>query len=442
MVGQRYKTMVGSGNKKLGTNRIGFGILADMPLSRQKDFLGLAAFGIGTKALALALGAYFISRSSAWINHTFVDLWGWLDFMNRSAAGGIPYVEFSKEYPVAAGMVYWVFAKLNPEGDSTRFLQLHTLVMSIWDVANTLLFYSILIEIRARRAFFGALLFLVLPTFLILSPVRFEAVVLTPVLLGYRQHRRGNLHQATFWWAIGAMIKIFPLLFIAVQEFGIWSKYKGKWKKLPGHAVISAGIVLLVALLVNGPFLIAGLFKNGNIDAWLATYRFHLERPLYWDTVLGVLHLWWGNFPWERHASAWSSILMIGLLLLTPRLRIEAKSVLLMGAALLFNRVYSTQFHLWFYPMLIVLLATEAEGGHYRKLLFGLLLLDLVNVLVYPFAFSNALQEIHQFEAFSARDRGGGWSVLFSGLIFFRAVVLLWFMGLLWKEKSPIELNR
>ncbi len=406
------------------------------------QWLKLTALAFLLKGLALVMGWFFVRESSAWINHTFVDLWGWLDFMKRSSFGEVPFVDFSKEYPVGAGMLYWIFAKLNPGGDSTRFLHLHAVVMSIWDVANAFIFYSILVEIRAKRAFLGVFLFLVLPTFLILSPVRFEAVVLTPVLLGYRHHRRGNHHQATLWWAIGAMIKVFPLLFIAIQEYGLWCKSKTKWKKVPGHALVSAGIVLLVAALVNGPFLIAALMKNGNIDAWLATYRFHVERPLYWDTILGVIHLWWGSFPWERHASAWSSVLMIVLLLLTPRLRIEAKSVLLMCAALLFNRVYSTQFHLWFYPMLIVVLTTEEEGGRFRKLFFGLILLDLVNVLVYPFAFSNALLEIDRFEAFSARELGGGWTVLFSGLIFFRAFVLLWLMGTLWKQKSPIEGNR
>ena len=133
---------------------------------------------------------------------------------------------------------------------------------------------------------------------------------------------------------------------------------------------------------------------------------------------------------------------MILLLLLTPRLRIEAKSVLLMSAALLFNRVYSTQFHLWFYPMLIVLLAAEEEGRRYRNLFIGLVILDLSNVLVYPFAFSKTLQEIQRFEVFSARDKGEVWTVFFSGLIFLRALILLWLMGNLWKEKSPIEPNR
>ena len=410
--------------------------------STKNQWLKLAAVSFLFKGLALGAGLFFIKESSAWINHTFVDLWGWLDFMKKSVAGGVPFVDFSKEYPVGAGMLYWVFGKLNPEGDSTRFLHLHALVMSVWDVANTLLFYSILLEIRAKRAFLGALLFLLLPTFLILSPVRFETVVLTSVLMGYRHHRRGECHLASVWWALGAMIKIFPLLFIAVQEYGIWSRQKDKWKCLPRHALVSSGIVLLVSALVNGPFLVAGLHKNGNIDAWLATYRFHVERPLYWDTIPGVMHLWWGIFPWERNASAWSAILMILLLLLTPRLRIEAKSVLLMSAALLFNRVYSTQFHLWFYPMLIVLLATEEEGRRYRNLFIGLVILDLVNVLVYPFAFSKTLEEILRFESFSARDRGSVWTVFFSALIFFRALILLWFMGTLWKEKSPIEPNR
>ncbi len=401
--------------------------------------LKLGVLAAATKAIALCLGWEFVSRSSAWINHTFVDLWGWLDFMKKSANGLVPYVDFSKEYPVGAGVLYWVLGRLNPGGDPTHFLQLHAVVMSIWDVANAMLLFSILRELKVSRPYFFTWLFLLLPTAVILSPVRFEAVVLTFVLQGYRMHLRQRFHLATFWWSIGALIKVFPLLFIAIQELEIFQATPGKWRRIPKHGLCAGLIALGVFGVVNGPFLVAGFLRNGNADAWLHTFLFHVNRPLYWDTILGVMHLWRGAFEWERYASAWSSALMLVFLFWPVRLRIEARSVLMMCAALVFNRVYSTQFHLWFYPMLVVLLATAGNGVSFRRLFCALVLIDVVNVLVYPFAFSECLQEIHTFGNGAALVSGGGWTVFFSALILLRALILIGVMVLMIKEKPPIE---
>src|SRR5688572_15661229 len=40
------------------------------------------------------------------IRHMFVDVWGWLSFLDRVHAGQVPYVDFWREYPVGAGLIY------------------------------------------------------------------------------------------------------------------------------------------------------------------------------------------------------------------------------------------------------------------------------------------------------------------------------------------------
>ena len=105
---------------------------------------------------------------------------------------------------------------------------------------------------------------------------------------------------------------------------------------------------------------------------------------------------------------------MLFFLFWPARLRIEARSVLMICAALVFNRVYSTQFNLWFYPILVVLLANAGNSRFFKHLFFSLVLLDVVNVLVYPFVFSSSLQEIGTLGMMLAGLRAG------SGLRFFR----------------------
>jgi len=386
------------------------------------------------KMLVLWFSTYFIALGAPWINHIFVDIWGWLDFFKKSQEGLVPYVDFTKEYPVGGGLFYWLLAKALPSNDSTLVLHAHAYVMSAIDVLTVGLFYSVLKEINAKRAFGLSLLFALLPTGLVLSPVRFEGVVLLTALGGYWLHLRGRTLWSVAVWSLGCSIKWFPIVFIAAQEWSIlwsapWNAEKW-WKK---HALKAAGIFFAVMGAVNLPFVIIGLIQNGNIDAWAATYLFHVQRPLYWDTVLGVMQLWRGEFSWERYASLWSAIGMLLVLLWKPRMRIETKSILVILAALIFNRIYSTQFHLWFYPMVLFLIAYETDPKRFRGLLGYLLVLDALNILVYPFTFSQAVSEMGGLGPNLAAQRGGWGTVLFSQFIVIRAVVLVAFFVFLVK---------
>jgi hypothetical protein len=86
-------------------------------------------------------------------------------------------------------------------------------------------------------------------------------------------------------------------------------------------------------------------------------------------------------------------------------MRLEDKGALVCIAAILANRIHSTQFHLWFYPFVILgLLAEPARAV--RRMVPLLAALDLTNVLVYPFAFAYAYGEMDGFAPFAARAAG------------------------------------
>jgi hypothetical protein len=139
--------------------------------------------------------------------------------------------------------------------------------------------------------------------------------------------------------------------------------------------------------------------------------------------LLGVGQIWLGPLPWERYAGAWTLALMGAAVLARPRLPLEAKGTLVCLAAVFFNRIYSTQFNLWFYPLL--LLFALREPPERRRLLVALFaVLDLLNVLVFPTSFTPAVAEMGGFFPYAARGGGGDWTVVFSAAIAARAIVV------------------
>jgi hypothetical protein len=204
-----------------------------------------------------------------------------------------------------------------------------------------------------------------------------------------------------------------------VQEWRALVVKKRRWQWLGATAVFVA-----VNVGVNLPFVIQNLQRSGDLRMWAWPYEFHMRRPLYWDTVLGVGQIWLGELPFERHAGAWSLALMLLAIVIRPSMRLEAKAVLVCVAALVLNRVYSTQFHLWFYPFLL-LEAADSGPARRRALLVAFGVLDVLNVVVYPLAFALSYGEMHGFWPLSARQYGGPGTVLFSVAIVARAAALV-----------------
>ena len=114
---------------------------------------------------------------------------------------------------------------------------------------------------------------------------------------------------------------------------------------------------------------------------------------------------------------------MLVAVVVRPRMSIEYKGVLICLAAVFFNRIYSTQFNLWFYPFLILGLAGGDDERHRRLIAVTFLVLDLLNVLVYPISFAGAVAEMGGFFPGAARE-GGRWTVVFSAAIALRTVVV------------------
>jgi hypothetical protein len=380
---------------------------------------GLATVLVVTAlAKATVLGLGTVLWRAAWMPHLVQDIVTWRRFLEQARQGLVPYVDFSREYPVGGGVLYWILSGFVDPSDIRGTVLAHALLMSAVDIVNAGLFYRIACAIDRRRAFGATLAFALNPTALVLGPVRFEGVVVTLVLLGYAAHRRGRPLLAVLWWSLGSWMKWFPSFFIAAQEYRALFVERVRWRWLK-----AAGLFVAVAAAVNLPFIALAWHRHGSLEHWLWPYRFHATRPLYWDTLLGVGQIWLGPLPFERYASLWTLGLVAAALLVRPRMGLEQKGALLCIAAILFNRIHSTQFHLWFYPFLILAFMAEPRPILRRLIALGLAL-DLLNVLVYPFAFSYAYQEMGGFTPFAARAGGGPWTAVFSAAIVLRAALL------------------
>jgi len=396
--------------------------------SRQLALVLLAA--ALARGVVLCLGLTLFWDTPA-LSHAVQDLRTWKGFFTSAQAGLIPYVDFSKEYPVGAGIFYWVLSRWVDAEDLRRTVLIHGLIMGAVDLVNAALAYAILRKLAPQRALLLTLLFTLNPTTLILSPLRFESLLITCVLLGYAAHLRGRPMLATLFWSLGCWLKWVPALFIAAQE------WRARWVEGRRWRWLGALLVFLaVAVLMNGWFVLGEWRRHGDLRFFLAPYLFHLQRPLYWDTLLGVGQLWLGPLAWESYGSYWTLALVALALVARPRLRFEYKAVLLCCAAIVFNRIYSAQFQLWFYPLLFFGMATEPLAPRFRALLATWTVLDLLNVLVFPFSFAHCLSEIGRFEPYAA-SQGGAWTAIFSVAIVARSLALVALASLLLAAPEP-----
>ena len=363
------------------------------------------------------------------ISHLVQDIRTWREFFAETQAGAIPYVNLTKEYPVLGGILYWLMSPLIRPDDLRQTIAVHAAFMTVADLINAALFYRLAREIAPRQALAATLVLGLNLTAIVTAPVRYESWIVTFVLLGYLAHRRRRYRTEAALWSIGCGLKWYPAFFIAAQEWRLFAVERRRWHWLGAGVVFAA-----VTAVLNLPFALLCLRETGSLANWLAPYVFHVKRPLYWDTLLGVGQIWLGPLPWERYAGLWSLVLMLVAVLVRPRMSIEYKGVLICLAAVFFNRIYSTQFNLWFYPFLI-LGALADEPRPRRHIAITFLVLDVLNVLVYPISFAGAVSEMGGFFPWAARE-GGRWTVVFSTAIALRTVVVAVLAVLLLKGRG------
>jgi hypothetical protein len=77
---------------------------------RDRRLIAVLVVTAAAKAAVIGLGA--VLWRSAWMPHLVQDIVSWRSFLEQSRLGLVPYVDFSKEYPVGGGLLYWALAWL------------------------------------------------------------------------------------------------------------------------------------------------------------------------------------------------------------------------------------------------------------------------------------------------------------------------------------------
>lgn len=369
-------------------------------------------------------------RNLPWSAHMYVDIWSWLPYLEKCFYGYLPYVDFSKEYPVAIGMVFWGISLIANHNNPDFLLDFHNIFFSSFELINVIIFYKVLKEYDCKKPFLYALCYCLLPTNLVLTPFRYESLVNVFFFSGILFYKRNQNYLASSALSIGTAFKWYPTFFLAIAE----------WKRLlETKAFLSilknVLIFLAIFLVINVPFIIMGLTEKGNFANWSATYLFHVKRALYWDTPLGVLTLWFGYIPFEHYASLFSLVLMFVFFFIKPKLDVIAKTIIITAAALVFNRAYSTQFHLWFIPLCLVYLGYTPRKS---LMIFLIVSLEVLNIFVYPFSFTYSILELDGFNQGVALESAGFWTWGFGMAILIRAHLLVELIIYLYQFSHPI----
>ncbi|WP_242186362.1 hypothetical protein [Sphingomonas sp. CARO-RG-8B-R24-01] len=280
-----------------------------------------------------------------------VPFWG----LRGVSAGQIPYLEARMEYPVLTGWLIWA------EGLVTRTLfgSGATAAHFLFVVAavNAGLAFLVLAMMRRARvdrtrqfAWAGA------PPLVLYLGHNWDMLAVTFAVAAVLFARRGGLRIATALAALGSAAKLFPVLLLPV--FGLAALFArgggGVWRRV-GAATVLAAIAIGSWGLVNAPIAVQA-FAN-----WSEFYTFSSARSGTAASVWEILAQagWWVTPVPTRNL--WSGLVFLGgaaMIVGLGWIRHRARPWLLFAPVLawflLTNKVYSPQFDLWLYPMLVL----------------------------------------------------------------------------------------
>jgi uncharacterized membrane protein len=270
------------------------------------------------------------------------------------AAGKIPYFQTRMEYPVLTGLQIWL------EGGATRLLfgphARDGHFLAIVALANAGL-AALVLKLMLRAG---------------VSDRRRWAWVLAPPLVLYLGHnwdmgaitlavgavllaREGRLVPAAALAGLGTAAKLFPVLLLPLLGLAALFGDGRPWRERLARAAAVSGAAIGAWAAVNLPVALAAP------EHWSEFYRFSQARSgtaaATWDVLANSG--WW--FTWIEERNRYAAILFVAGAAAIMGLgwrRHRAQPWLLFTPVLawfmLTNKVYSPQFDLWLYPLLVL----------------------------------------------------------------------------------------
>lgn len=268
--------------------------------------------------------------------------------------GKIPYFQTRMEYPVLTGAAIWVeggAARLlfGKQANATHFLGVATIVNGL--LAALVLRMFVLAGMDTRRLWMWALA----PPLLLYLGHNWDMVAVTLAVAAMLLARRNRLVQAAAMAGLGTAAKLWPVLMLPLLGLRALFEEERNWaQRLIRAAALSAAAIAAWAL-VNLP---AAVFAYDN---WSEFYRFSQERggtaAGTWNVLLNMSWL----FTWSQDQNRYAAILfalgaaaIVGLGWRRHRTHLWVLFTPVLAWFMLTNKVYSPQFDLWLYPMLLL----------------------------------------------------------------------------------------
>lgn len=268
--------------------------------------------------------------------------------------GKIPYFQARMEYPVLTGAAIWIegsAARLlfGKNANATHFLGIATIVNAL--LALLVLWLFIKAGMDDRRLWMWALA----PPLILYVGHNWDMVAVTLAVAAMLLARRNRLVQAAAAAGLGTAAKLWPVLMLPLIGLsGLFEKDRSWFQRLIRASALSAAAIGAWAL-VNLP--VAWLaYEN-----WSEFYRFSEERggtaAGTWNVLVNMSWL----FTWAQDQNRYAAILfaigasaIVGLGWRRHRDHLWVLFTPVLAWFMLTNKVYSPQFDLWLYPMLLL----------------------------------------------------------------------------------------
>jgi uncharacterized membrane protein len=270
------------------------------------------------------------------------------------SAGALPYFDARMEYPVLTGGLIWVEGQVTrllfgARANAAHFLFVVTLVNAL--IATLLLVWFRREGMDDRRLWAWAL---APPLFLYVGH-NWDLLAIGFAVGAMLLARRKALPEAAAVAGLGLAAKLYPVLMLPLLGLGALFRSRTGWVRRLRDALLVTIAAVGAWAAVNLPVM-AGAFDN-----WTEFYLFSQARSgtaaSIWE-IMGVQG-WWATTIPERNLYAAIAFVIgaaaiIGLGWRRHRERLWILFTPLLAWFMLTNKVYSPQFDLWLYPMLLM----------------------------------------------------------------------------------------
>ena len=376
--------------------------------------------------IGIILFTYHNYGSNIYVWHYARDFDVWFDAFGKIDEGLIPLVDFPKEYPSGAVVLYWALSHLYSE--PRQFILLYGIFMFLVDMAVAVVLWKICRIEKNGNASAIVLAYLFLPTVLILNHVRFDIVPVFLMILAYYYWRKGKFVGPAILLGLAISLKwfsVFAVIAIFLNEIATGQRLR--------RAIGRAAISITAFAVVDMPFLLLNYFRGTDFTHWTASYSEQYGRTVCVDTLAGMAQMLFDVTVSSKLIFGITLISFLLIVLLHNKKNVSSNYVLYCFSFLLFNKIYSPQFHIWFLPFLLLCLPAEGYWRFWNKGpeigIPAIFIFEIVNMLVYPFSFTWFLQDVRSFtyaDVLSVK--------IFCCSIVLRALFLLWLGWGLWKK--------